>query len=79
MYEANHQIKNLIHKRLMTHKIVEQIKMAMKTKCLMEIKDLNNKNTKKLYKTYFLQLETFFLIINLMKRINKNFTILFIK
>jgi hypothetical protein len=79
MYEANHQIKNLIRKRLMTYKILEQIKMAMKTKCLMEIKDLNNKNTKKLYKTYFLQLETFFLIINLMKRISKNFTILFIK
>ena len=79
MFEANHQIKNLINQRLMTHKLVEQIKMAMKTKCLMEIKDLNNKNTKKLYKTYFLQLETFFLIINLMKKISKNSTILFIK
>lgn len=79
MFEANHQIKNLIRLRLMTHKLVEQIKMVLKTKCLMEIKDLNNKNTKKLYKTYFLQLETFFLIINLMKRISKNFTILFIK
>jgi len=55
MFEANHQIKNLISLRLMTHKLVEQIKMAMKTKCSMEIKDLNNKNTKKLYKTYFLQ------------------------
>lgn len=79
MFEANHQIKNLIRLRLMTHKLMEQIKMVLKTKCLMEIKDLNNKNTKKLYKTYFLQLETFFLIINLMKKISKNFTILFIK
>lgn len=63
----------------MKHKLVEQIKITMKIKCLMEIKDLSNKNMKKLYKTYFLLQETFFLIINLMKKINKNYTILFIK